>query len=79
MTDDLQAYNIAEIRQLLLVAFTPEELRRFCQDRPLFQPIIIRFSPDHGLDDMVDKVIDYCQTQLLLDELLAAVKQANPR
>jgi hypothetical protein len=27
-------YNLDTIRQLLLAAFNPEELRRFCHDRP---------------------------------------------
>ena len=30
-----QDFNIAAIRQLLLTAFTPEELRVFCHDRPV--------------------------------------------
>jgi hypothetical protein len=79
MDKDPQSYNIAAIRELLLVAFTPAELRRFCQDRPPFRPIVYKFGPGHGLDDMVDEVMDYCRTQLLWDELLAEVKEHNPR
>lgn len=79
MTDDPQSYSIAAIRELLLAAFSPEELRRFCQDRPPFRAIVYRFGPGHGLDDMVDEVIDYCRTRLLWDELLAEVKDENPQ
>ena len=32
MTNDTQSYNIAAIRELLLAAFTAEELRRFCAE-----------------------------------------------
>ena len=71
------AYNIAAIRELLLAAFTAEELRRFCLVRPDFQPIVNRFSQGHSLDQMVDEVIDYCRTQLLFDELLSAVKETR--
>ena len=79
MTCNEQRYNLAEIRRLLLSAFTAPELRRFCQDRPAFRPIVDRFGEGHGLDEMVDEVIDYCETRLLWAELLAAVKEENPR
>lgn len=71
-------YNIGAIRRLLLAAFTPEELRRFCQDEADFRPLVAYFGPGQGLVDMVDRVVDYCQTRLLWDELLAAVERTNP-
>jgi photosystem II stability/assembly factor-like uncharacterized protein len=79
MTNDVQEHDIAKIRELLTVAFTDKQLRRFCLDRPSFQPIVARFGPAHGLDDMVDEVIEYCDTHLIWDELLSAVKEENPR
>ncbi len=79
MTRDTQKSNIATIRQLLLAAFTPEELRRFCEDRPTFRPVVRRFGPGYGHDDMVDEVITYCRTRLLFKELLLEVKDHNPR
>jgi len=79
MTDGASVYNLAAIRQLLIAAFTPKELRRFCQDRPFLRPVVDRFGPDHGLDDMVDEVITYCGTELLWDELLAVLAEAKPR
>ena len=74
MDDQDSAYNIAAIRKLLMAAFTPEDLRRFCQDRPLFRPIVTRFGVGHGFEDLVDRVIDYCDTHLLWPEFLAEVK-----
>ncbi|MFC2038107.1 hypothetical protein ACFLYD_09190, partial [Chloroflexota bacterium] len=79
MTLDPSAYDIQKIRQLLIEAFTDEELRRFCLDRPTFRPVVDKLGREDGLDDIVDEVIDYCRTQLLWDELLLAVKEVNPR
>lgn len=70
--------NIAAIRRLLNDAFAAEDLRRFCYDRPIFRPITSRFSPNHGLDDLIDEVIIYCEKRLLFGELLAAVAAENP-
>ncbi|HSJ56094.1 MAG TPA: hypothetical protein VLC95_02885, partial [Anaerolineae bacterium] len=72
-------YNLAAVRRLLLVAFTAEELPRFCRDRATFEPVCERLGPGHGLDDMVDELIEYARTRRLLDELLAAVEEHNPR
>ena len=79
MPDDENPHDTAVIRKLLLAAFTAQELRRFCWDRLLFRPIVARFGPGHGFADMVDVVIDYCETRLLWSEFLAEVKQENPR
>jgi hypothetical protein len=74
-----QQINLAAIRSLLLAAFTPEDLRRFCQDRPQFRPIVARFGPGHDFEDLVDRVMDYGETHLLWDESPVAVKQDNAR
>jgi Tol biopolymer transport system component len=79
LSQDHGAYRLATIRELLLAAFTAEELIRFCQDRPTFRPVVKCFGPGHGLDDMVHEVVTYCETRLLFPELLAEVKTYNPR
>lgn len=79
MSYDTADVDIAQIRILLTKAFTAHDLHRFCLDRPMFRPIVDRFGPGQGLDDMVDEVIDYCRVHMLWYELLAGVKQANPR
>jgi len=76
---DLDHPPLAAVRELLTVAFTPETLYRFCLDRLLFQPIVAEFGPGHGLDDMIDRVMDHCRTQLLWSEFLDQVAKANPR
>jgi tetratricopeptide (TPR) repeat protein len=79
MNNEEQPYNIATIRELLLAAFTPEALRRFCLDRTPFRPILDNFGPKYNLNDMVDQVLLFCETQLLFNELLAEVQQCNPK
>jgi Tol biopolymer transport system component len=74
-----ERYDIATVRQLLRAAFTAEDLRRFCQDRPAFRPILADLGSDPGLNKTVDVLISYCQTHDLFDELLAEVKEVNPR
>ncbi|HSR30654.1 MAG TPA: SUMF1/EgtB/PvdO family nonheme iron enzyme [Anaerolineae bacterium] len=78
-SNDAQQDNIPAIRQLLLAAFTPEELRRFCYDRPDLRPVVNRFGSRHSLEDMVDELITYCDNYRYLPELLAELKQHNPR
>ena len=70
---------IAAIRRLLTASFPPQTLRRFCLARPTFRSVVDSFGPGHGLNDMVDRVIEYCEKGLLWDELLAGVKEISPR
>ncbi len=74
-----QSYDLASVRDLLSEAFSPEELRRFLYDSPTFRPVIARISSQASLGEMVDVVIEYAYRQLLLAELLNAVKRSNPR
>ena len=78
MTNVADSIDLAARRALLRAAFTAAELRRFCHDRPTFRPIVDRFGPASGLDDMVDEVITYCEKHLHFDELLAGIQQENP-
>ena len=72
-------YNLAAIRQLLLNSFSAKELRRFCQDRMAFRPIVADFGPGANKNDMVDRMLEHCETRLLFDSLLHEVAQARPR
>lgn len=77
--DDNVRYNVAMIGQLLRAAFTADTLRRFCEERAEFQELVAEFSPQHGLAEMVDRVIVYCRTHWLWDELLTEIQVVNPR
>jgi len=67
-------HNIKTIRDLLSEAFTVDELQAFCLDRPAFHDIERDFGPTYNLNQIIVKVIDYCRTNLLFDELLIEVK-----
>jgi len=68
----------AALRVLLTAAFDAPALRRFCQVREPFRPVLVQIGPGYGLDDMVDELLDYPRVYLLWDELLAGVAQENP-
>jgi tetratricopeptide (TPR) repeat protein len=72
--------NLAAIRWLLLDAFTeqPGALRTFCQDRPLFKPILPYLGHKYDLHESISAVIDYCKLNVLLDELEAAIRAYKP-
>ena len=79
MAHSISTYDLTTIHELLTAAFGAGDLRRFCQGHHLFRPILTEFGSNYNLNQMADKVIDYCETYLLLDELLAAVEERNPR
>jgi hypothetical protein len=80
MTTEDQDYNITAIRELLSAAFMDSrDLGRFCQSHREFQPVLQLVNEEAGLQDHVDKLIGYCETRLLFDELLAGVEQVNPK
>lgn len=70
---------IAAIRDLLEASFSVGSFRRFCRDRQAFQPLLKRFSPEHGLTDLVERMLQYCGEFLLWDELLDGIREANPQ
>lgn len=81
MTNDTPDPDIAQVHQLLLDAFTVEELDRlfrFSSNLEL-KKVAREFSPGDGLTIRADKAISYCQRHLLLPDLLAEVRRANPR
>ena len=65
MAENPPGYYTGIIHELLLTAFTADDLRRFCQDHPLLRPVVDRFGPKHNLEEMVAEAIDYCETQHL--------------
>jgi hypothetical protein len=68
------------IRDLLLAAFDDSSFQRLFRysSHPDLIRVQTRFADNDGMDDLVDKAIDYCQQRALLLDLLLAVKEANP-
>lgn len=69
----------AVLRELLAESFGPPELQRFCQERRELRPVVRQFSPTQGLDDRIDRLLDYCRTRLLWDFLLRELATVRPQ
>ena len=76
---ETKSHDLTAIRDLLQHAFTPQELRRFCFDRPTLRPAVDYFGQQTSLNAMIDTVIDYCRKHALLPELLIEIRESNPR
>jgi hypothetical protein len=72
-------YNIGAICDLLRETFTPEDLRRFCRERPPFDKLRNYFGPDSGLERMIDQVMEFCRTGALYADLLREIEAYKPR
>ncbi len=81
MAEDSQRYNRRAVRQLLLAAFSAEELRDlfYFSKTPELQAVPDQFAPGDSYPTMVRKAVRYCDSRFLLGEMLAEVKEANPR
>ena len=79
--DDHDYYvdRIPAIRQLILDAFAPAELKQFCQKYREFRPLLRQFSADPSIESMADDVIEFCRARVLFSELLAGIKAFNER
>lgn len=74
-----EKYDLAAVRNLLRNALTDRDLRRFCQDRPTFRPVIDDFGPGFSFNDMIDAVIEYCLRKQILEDLLSEMEESSPR
>lgn len=74
-----QAYDLGNIRTLLTQGFSDPELRRFCQDSPDFRAVYDDLSRGMGKAEVVDRLLDYAESQMLVDLLLAWAREKNPR
>ncbi len=73
------AYNIRAIRKLLTTAFaTDNDLRQFCTDFPELQSVTERFSSGMGKDQMIQRLIEFCESKVLTLRLLELVEEDNP-
>ena len=81
MVKESQRYDLKAIRQLLLAAFSAEELHDlfYFSKTPELREVPNQFAPGDSYPTMVRKAVRYCNSRYLLGELLAEVKEANPR
>ena len=80
MPCELQAgrrYNVGAFRDLCRHAFTAKDLLRMCQDDQDFAPIVSECSDKHSLNDIIDHLMDRCQTHRLFPALDQKIKEIN--
>jgi hypothetical protein len=74
---DREEYNRAAIRDLMMDAFTIDDLREFCYYRPTLEPVLEKFVKDASRQRLVMIVIEFCQQQVKLSYLLAEMRARN--
>jgi hypothetical protein len=70
------AYNVGVVQELLMAAFSDEELNAFCQS--YFYVVYNNFTQGMSKRTKVLALIDHCQRHNKTDELLALVQEENP-
>ena len=70
------AWNTAALRDLLGAAFSNEELTTLCFDH--FRPVYEEFAGGMSKGQKIQRLLDYCLRREQVDDLLAAVREANP-
>jgi hypothetical protein len=68
----------AALRALLLEAFSPDDLRRFCQERSSFRPVLSNIGAGASPNEIIDALFELCRTRLRWDELLAELVKSRP-
>jgi hypothetical protein len=71
------SWNTVAIRDLLNAAFNDEELTSFCFD--YFRSVYHDFALGMSKGQKEQRLLDYCERHEQVDDLLAAVRQANPK
>jgi formylglycine-generating enzyme required for sulfatase activity len=81
MTEQSQSHNLRAIRDCLVHAFNDEELKElfYFSENSALRNVGNQFLYGESLTAWVQKAVSYCERYDLLDELLAEIKDANPR
>ena len=72
---DQPTYNFRNIRKLLAAAFSDDELRQLCYDVPEFRGVYEEFSAGLGKDQMIQKLIAYCDRKVIMGKLLTVIAE----
>jgi hypothetical protein len=70
------AFNTAAVRELLMAAFSDEELATFCFDN--FRPVYEEFVAGMSRTQKVQLLVAYCERRGEMAKLLAQVEYVNP-
>ncbi|NJN93969.1 MAG: serine/threonine protein kinase [Anaerolineales bacterium] len=69
--------NIRSLLTELTVALTEEELRRLYFDLPEFKPVHHQLARSKGKAEIIDRLLEYAEQTLQLDDLLALAREKN--
>lgn len=72
----MESYNWAAIRQLLLDGLADEEITTLCFD--CFHPVFSQLSIGMSKGRKIQLLIEYCDRQSCVSELLEAMSVRNP-
>jgi hypothetical protein len=70
------AFNTAVVRELLMAAFSDEDLTTFCYDN--FRPVYEEFATGMSRTQKVQRLVETCDRHGEMAKLLARVERANP-
>lgn len=71
-------YNLRNIRKLLTAAFTDQELSQLCYEIPEFRPVYEQFTAGMSKDQMIQRLIEYCERKVLMEQLLEIIREEAP-
>ena len=78
MGDHRFEYNTRAIRELLVAAYSTDELRALVADDDELDPLRHEFAPSDAIMNLADRTIDFCLRYLLMDRLLNLVQGGRP-
>ncbi|MGD8475459.1 MAG: hypothetical protein PVH59_15185 [Anaerolineae bacterium] len=76
--DDQFEYNYRAIRELLLAAYSADELWALIVYDEELGPLRHEFAPNDSIIALADKAIGYCTRRLLMEHFLGLVKENRP-
>jgi len=76
--DDQFEYDFRAIRELLLAAYSADELRALIAYDEELSPLRYEFAPNDSIIAMADKTIGYCMRRLLMEHFLSLVEKDRP-
>jgi hypothetical protein len=73
--DDQFEYSFRAIRELLVAAYSADELRALIAYDEELGPLRHEFAPNDPVIVLADKTIGYCMRRLLMEHFLGLVKE----
>lgn len=75
----MRQHDLVRVRTLLISGFSDLDLRAFCHDTAAFRPVYDELARGMGKAEIVGRLLDHAESQMLIDDLLAWAEKKNPR